>query len=454
MVKHSRRNRKHKKNSSRRNIKLKNPKHLRKRPTTFRKKQFNLRRSTLKKRQHGGAGESDTLKALNLHGTQHPDDTPRGALDGSLWTTENDPFKKGKISKKNYDNLKSRVDNHKRNADNPRIRNRFQRISNNMDRLEREHHDEVRRSTGFLGMGKKKLPTHLEGTTAPVDTTSGTLASFPPLDRSVASSTTPRRPAPARASSDVARATGAAPPPRDESGVPMTQIPGARQSTSSIQGHGVSEIHDDSEGTQRALGRSTDPSFDVVPSTNPTYTGPIPEDTGPIGLGAALSARVPPSSVPTSSSRGLDDDSIADLDISGPGDVVLPGPIGPDTAVSARDINLLPTPAPAPLPPGVSVDDGSSAPVSASDGRPPPPPVPASDGRPPPPPVPASDGRPPPPPGSASDGTSASGSDQVITINITAPPGTIANLGGNAELDRNNLAQVDVTLAQLVQSIA
>ena len=203
----------------------------------------------------------------------------------------------------------------------------------------------------------------------------------------------------------------------------------------------------------RALRRSTDPSFDVVPSTNPTYTGPIAEDIGPIGLGAALSARVPPSSVPISSSRGLDDDSIADLDISRPGDVSLPGPIGLDTALSARDINLQPTPAPAPLPPGVSVDD-VSAPVSASDGRPPPPPVSASDGRPPPPPGSASDGRPPPPPPPASDGTSASGSDQVITINITAPPGTIANLGGNAELDRNNLAQVDVTLAQLVQSIA
>ena len=59
MVKYSRRNIKHKKNSSRRNIKLKNPKHHKKRATTFRKKPFNLRRSTLKKRQHGGATDAE-----------------------------------------------------------------------------------------------------------------------------------------------------------------------------------------------------------------------------------------------------------------------------------------------------------------------------------------------------------------------------------------------------------
>ena len=254
MVKHSRRNRKHKKNSSRRNIKLKNPKHRRKRPTTFRKKPFNLRRSTLKKRQHGGAGESDTLRELGVHSTQHRENPTKGTLDGTLWTTKNNPFTKGKISKQNYDDLKRRVKNHAVMLVEQLPVIDFNEYQHNMDRLEREHHDEVGRSTGFLGMGKKKLPTHLEGTTAPVDTTSSTLASFPPLDSSVASSTTPRRPPPARASSDVARATGAAPPPdttptsltslspppparaigaapppRDESGVRMTQIPGARR---------------------------------------------------------------------------------------------------------------------------------------------------------------------------------------------------------------------------------
>jgi hypothetical protein len=405
------------------------------------------------------------LKALNLHTTQHPDDAPRGTLDGSLWTTANDPFKKGKISKQNYDDLKSRVDNHARNAENPRIRNRFQRISTNMDRLEQEHHAEVRSSTGFFGMGKKKLPTHLKGTTAPVNTTPDTLASFPPLDSSIPSSTTQGRPPPAIASSSLAstRSTGELPPPRDDNDAPMTQIPALTSrgiTTSSIQGHGVSGIHDDSEGTLRALRHSTDPSFDVVPSTNP-YTGPRPDDTGTIGPGAATLARdssLLTGTLPTSSSGGprdvsrtpgVDDDSIADLDISATSDVPLSGPIVPGAAVSARDSSLLTGTLPTSSSGGPRDVSRSSGLTSTTDGTSPRSSVSPSSslGSP----TTSASTRPPAP---ASDETSASGTDQVITINITAPPGTIANLGGNAQLDRNNLAQVDVTLAQLVQSIA
>jgi hypothetical protein len=84
MVKHSRRNIKHKKNSSRRNIKLKNPKHRKKRATSFRKKPFNLRRSTLKKRQHGGATLAD-LQALNNL-------LPANNNNPVNWTLQNNPF--------------------------------------------------------------------------------------------------------------------------------------------------------------------------------------------------------------------------------------------------------------------------------------------------------------------------------------------------------------------------
>ena len=84
MVKHSKRNRKHKKNSSRRNIKLKNPKHHKKRATTFRKKPFNLRSLTLKKLQHGGATLAD-LQALN-NLLPADDNNPR------KWTPQNNPF--------------------------------------------------------------------------------------------------------------------------------------------------------------------------------------------------------------------------------------------------------------------------------------------------------------------------------------------------------------------------
>ena len=84
MVKHSRRNNKQKKNSSRRNLKLKNPKPHKKRPTTFRKKPFNLRRSTLKKRQHGGATQQDlnTLYAL----------LPADDSNPTNWDAQNNPF--------------------------------------------------------------------------------------------------------------------------------------------------------------------------------------------------------------------------------------------------------------------------------------------------------------------------------------------------------------------------
>ena len=159
MVKHSRRNIKHKKNSSRRNIKLKNPKHRKKRLTTFRKKPFNLRRSTLKKRQHGGdrAGQLATIRSLRLHHDNSPAST-----DGSHWTTRNNPF----IGKSNaeYEALKAAVNTHEAQLNQPTEVNRkarFNRISQNIDNLEQQYQNNV--STGLRARlpFANTLPPHM-----------------------------------------------------------------------------------------------------------------------------------------------------------------------------------------------------------------------------------------------------------------------------------------------------
>ena len=94
MVKHSRINNKGKKNNSRRNIMVKNPKRHKNTRGTFRRKPFNLRKSTLKKRQTGGATEVDynnLLTTLNIQ--QWSQTRPKlPLLNGSQWSATNNPF--------------------------------------------------------------------------------------------------------------------------------------------------------------------------------------------------------------------------------------------------------------------------------------------------------------------------------------------------------------------------
>ena len=309
MVKHSRRNRKHKKNSSRRNIKLKNPKHRRKRPTTFRKKPFNLRRSTLKKRQHGGATQQDlnTLYAL----------LPADDSNPTNWDAQNNPF-----NNMTLDNFQ-------------RFRTEVQRIINEQGA---QGFDQI---PNFQGQKRRKLRNILNFITA--------------NEQAITNNIAQQAPAP----------------------VP---VPPANQGQVGVDNALVAN--------QRQVVQ--------VPPLQPGV-GPVPPaNQGQIGVDNALVAnqgQVPPQQLGQ----------------------VPPQQLG---QVPPQQLGQVPPlqPRVAPVPPA-NQEQGAPVPQQqlAAVQEP---------------------------------------NEQLITINITAPPGTIANLGGNAQLDRNNLAQVDVTLAQLVQSIA
>ena len=355
MVKHSRRNRKHKKNNSRRNIMLKNPKHRKKRATSFKKKPFNLRRSTLKKRQHGGTkgGQINTLRSLELHGSQSP-----GSTDGSHWTTINNPF----IRKSNadYQALKDEVNTHQAelaNGNNLNRRKRFNRISQNIGNLERQYNDNV--TTGFRARLPlaTKLPTHMTQE-----------APQPQL------ATTPS-PQPSQGQVGVANP-----------GPPLPVI------------------------AQQAI------------ATPPANQG------GPIGLGNAVAAQqqqqLAIATLAANQGGPAPQQAVTPAAINGPA----PPPVGQQPPVVGRQ-----------GPVGVTAATLANArqllrPVVAANPAVPTA-VPTED------PVPQPEDPVPQP-------------EQIITINITAPGGTIANLGGDAQLNQNNLAQVDIALADLVQNFA
>lgn len=297
MVKHSKRNRKHKKNSSRRNIKLKNPKHHKKRATTFRKKPFNLRSLTLKKRQHGGATLAN-LQALN-NLLPADDNNPRN------WTPQNNPFNNMSLDA-------------------------FQRFRDEVNRIFTEQgqagFSQIQNFAGQRRGGLRRIKTFIDNNDAAIRT-------------------------------NIAQQALAPVPPPNQGQV----------------------------GVDNALAAQLPPV--VVNQGQPPPPPPVLANQGQVAP-APLLAPVP---LPVNQ-----------------------GQVGVANALVANQGQVVPAPIPAPV-------------VAANQG-PPPQPAPPAD--------------------------QASASEQVITINITAPPDTIANLGGNAQLNQNNLAQVDIALADLVQNFA
>ena len=376
MVKHSRRNIKHKKNSSRRNIKLKNPKHRKKRLTTFRKKPFNLRRSTLKKRQHGGdrAGQLATIRSLRLHHDNSPAST-----DGSHWTTRNNPF----IGKSNaeYEALKAAVNTHEAQLNQPTEVNRkarFNRISQNIDNLEQQYQNNV--STGL----RARLP--FANTLPPHMRPPGQQQQQPPGQQQ------PPRPAPALAANALPA---------------LAPAPGQIGPVAAIAAAGN-------------LGQQPAPANAQPQGQQPQGLAPAPGLGQQGGPAPGLAQQQPaPALAPA------------------------PGQIGPVAAIAAAG-NLGQQPAPANALVANQVQAVNPGPAAVGQQQQGAPIVPANA------PAGANQG-----PAAVNPGpAAAAGLPQTITINITTPPNTIRDLGGDAQLNQNNLAQVDISLAQLVQDFA
>ena len=312
MVKHSRRNNKQKKNSSRRNLKLKNPKPHKKRATTFRKKPFNLRRSTLKKRQHGGATQQDlnTLYAL----------LPADDSNPTNWDAQNNPF-----NNMTLDNFQ-------------RFRAEVQRIINEQGA---QGFDQI---PNFQGQKRRKLRNIQQFITANAQAITNNIAQQAPAPVPV--------------------------PPANQGQVGVDNALAANQRQ-------VVQVPPANQGQVPPL----QPGVAPVPPANQGQVPPLQPGVAPVPLANQ-------------------------------------GQVGVDNALAANQRQVVQAP---PLQPGMvpPANQGQGAPV-------------------------------PPQQLAAARGPN----EQVITINITAPPGTIANLGGDARLDQNNLAQVDVALADLVQNFA
>ena len=342
MVKHSRRNIKHKKNSSRRNIKLKNPKHRKKRATSFRKKPFNLRRSTLKKRQHGGATLAD-LQAL-YNSLPANNNNPRN------WTPQNNPF--NNMSLITFQQFKDEVN----------------RILTEQTQPGLQHIDH------FLGQRRRRLiniKTFIDNNEAAIRANIAQQAPAPanqgqvgPVAAIAAAGNLGQQPAPANAQPQGQQPQGLAP------------APGLGQ-----QG-----------GPAPGLGQAQQQPAPAL--------APAPGQIGPV---AAIAAAGNLGQQPAP----------ANALVANQVQAVNPGPAA--VGQQQQGAPIVPANAPA-VNPAAGANQGPAA-VN---------------------------------PGPAA----AAGLPQTITINITTPPNTIRDLGGDAQLNQNNLAQVDISLAQLVQDFA